>query len=143
VRDLRIYGITVAWVGAAALVAALPGAAASGTLVATLKEVPTTGQEGPGLALIFKLTSNGNKFSRLTSGTYTFVVNDQSKVLNFHLTGPGGAEVRTAGRGGRSRVATGVQWRGTATFVVRLRNGVYEYFSDPHASSIRGSFRVV
>ena len=98
--------------------------------MATLKDLRVRGQEGPGIALIFRLTYNGKRFKTLPAGTYKLVVNDQSRYLQFHLMGPG-VDIRT-----------GVQSTGRKTFTLRLRKGRYVYQSDPHATTFRGSFRV-
>jgi hypothetical protein len=126
-------------VGAALL--APPAAPASSALTATLKEVPYTGEFGTGYKLIFQLTRNNRPVTHLPVGTYTLVVDDQSKVLNFHLTRANGTEVRSLGVGG-TRIVTGVEKKEKRTFVVRLTRGTYVAFSDPHASSIRKTFRV-
>jgi hypothetical protein len=121
-------------IGALALVALLTavGAAASAPsgLVATLKDERVRGQEGVGIALVFKLTFNGKRVKTLPAGTYKLVVNDQSRYLQFHLMGPG------------VNISTGVASRGTRTFTLRLRAGRYVYQSDPHASTTRRSFTV-
>ena len=127
---------------AVALTLAAPlGAASQRTLTATLKEVPVVGQEGPGYKLVFLLTTNGKTVKSLPAGTYTLVVNDQSRVLNFHLTRANGADVRAIRPGGAARV-TGVEKKEKVTFSVRLTRGTYAAFSDPHASFIRKTFRV-
>ena len=85
---------------AVALTLAAPLEAASQrTLTATLKEVPVIGQEGPGYKLVFLLTSNGKAVKNIPAGTYTLVVDDQSRVLNFHLTRANGTDVRSIGPG--------------------------------------------
>ncbi|HEV2712413.1 MAG TPA: hypothetical protein VGU26_04885, partial [Gaiellaceae bacterium] len=94
--------------------------------MATLKDLRVRGQEGPGIALIFRLTYNGKRFKTLPAGTYKLVVNDQSRYLQFHLMGPG-VDIRT-----------GVQSTGRKTFTLRLRKGRYVYQSDPHATTFRG-----
>jgi len=122
------------FIGALAVVAVLTavGAAASAPsgLVATLKDERVRGQEGVGIALVFKLTFNGKRVNTLPAGTYKLVVNDQSRYLQFHLMGPG------------VNISTGVASRGTRTFTLRLRAGRYVYQSDPHASTTRRSFTV-
>lgn len=124
------------------MVTSQTNAAPSATLTATLKDVPVIGQEGPGIKLLFQLTSNGRKVARLPAGTYTLVVNDQSKVLNFHLTRANGTDVRSVGAGGGTRIITGVERKERRTFTVRLTRGAYAAFSDPHASFIRKTFQV-
>ena len=110
-------------------------------LTATLKDVPYVGEFGPGYKLVFQLTRNNRPVMRIPVGTYTLVVDDQSKVLNFHLTRANGTEVRSVGPGG-TRIVTGVERKEKRTFTVRLTRGTYVAFSDPHASSIRKTFKV-
>ena len=99
-------------------------------LVATLKDLRVRGQEGPGIALIFRVTYNGKRFRTLPAGTYNLMVDDQSRILQFHLMGPG-VDIRT-----------GVASKGRRTFTLRLRKGRYVYQSDPHATTFRGTFTV-
>ncbi len=97
-----------------ALVAALPAVAATPTL---------KGVVGPG----FTITMTKPK----QAGTYKLVVQDKSSIHNFHLTGPG------------VNVTTSVAAVGTKTFTVKLKAGkVYRFVCDPHASSMKGSFKV-
>jgi plastocyanin len=105
---------------AALVVAALPAQAATPTkLVATV---------GPGLTI--NLTKAGKKVRSLKPGRYTITVRDRSAVHNFHLRGPG------------LNKTTGVAAVGTRTWKVTLKRGTYRYVCDPHATSMKGSFRV-
>ena len=53
------------------------------------------------------------------------------RVHNFHLTAPG------------VNVKTGVSAIGSKTFTVTLKKGTtYRFVCDPHASSMKGSFKV-
>lgn len=122
-----ISGIAVAGM----LIVAVSAGSATPSLVATLKDEPVRGQEGPGIRLVFRLTFNGKRFRTLPAGTYKLVVNDQSRFLQFHLQGPG------------VNIWTGVEARGRKTFTLRLRKGRYYYQSDPHASTTRRSFTVI
>jgi hypothetical protein len=121
-----VIGVAVA---ALLLITGSAGANPAG-LVATLKDLRVRGQEGPGIALVFRLTYNGKRFKTLPAGTYKLVVNDQSRILQFHLMGPG------------VNIRTGVESKGLRRFTLRLRRGRYVYQSDPHASTFRGSFIV-
>ena len=106
-------------------------AATSFVLVATASTAPrrVVGTVGPGFTIGLKL--DGKKVTRLRAGgRYRFVVNDRSSAHDFHLIGPG-----------VNRVITGVAFRGTRSIVVTLRRGTYRFVCDPHASSMRGSFR--
>ena len=99
-----------------------------GTASAAPKAV--VGTVGPGFTISLKL--DGKKVTTLKPGVaYRFVVNDRSSSHNFHLKGPG-----------LSRVLTGVGYSGTKSVVLTLRKGTYTYVCDPHASQMRGSFRV-
>lgn len=105
---------------AAALVA--PGAAAAAN--------PTLhGLVGPGPS-IGLADASGGRVTQLEPGTYDLVVDDRSEEHNFHLTGSG------------VDVATDVEFVGTRTFTVTLAAGTYRFNCDPHASTMRGSFRV-
>jgi plastocyanin len=64
------------------------------------------------------------------AGTYKLVVADKSKAHNFHLIGPG------------VNVKTSVPFVGTKTFTIKLKEGTYRYVCDPHASFMKGSFKV-
>jgi len=105
-----------------ALVAALAVPVAHGA-TPTLK-----GSVGPGFTIT--LTKGGTKVSKLKAGTYRLVVADRAAIHNFHLRGPG------------VNKATGVGSSGTTTWTVKLKAGKYTYVCDPHASGMKGSFRV-
>jgi plastocyanin len=57
-------------------------------------------------------------------------VNDKATFHNFHLTGPG------------VNVKTSVAATGSKTFNVTLKKGTYRFVCDPHASQMKGSFKV-
>jgi len=57
-------------------------------------------------------------------------VDDQAKIHNFHLTGPGVEET------------TDVARTGPATWEVIFEAGEYTFVCDPHAGSMRGTFTV-
>ena len=80
------------------------------------------------LALSLKLA--GKKATKLKPTTYRFKVTDKSSIHNFHLTGPG------------VNVKTVVSQTGTKTFTVTLKKGTYRFVCDPHASQMKGSFKV-
>jgi plastocyanin len=106
----------------AALVAALAVPAAD---AGTAKLAATV---GPGFTIT--LTQGGKKVSSLKPGTYTITVADKSNIHNFHLTGPG------------VNKKTGVGFKGTQTWKVTFKKGTYKYVCDPHASFMKGSFKV-
>jgi plastocyanin len=102
--------------GAAALVAAV--GAGSALAAATLK-----GTDGPGFTITFSAKT-------VKAGKYKIVISDKSSIHNFHLTGPG------------VNKKTSVGATGTTTWMVTLKKGTYRYICDPHASSMKGSFKV-
>jgi len=98
----------------AMLVLALPAVAATPTYKGTV---------GPGFTI--KLAKKPTK-----AGKIKLVVADRSSIHNFHLTGPG-VDVKTS-----------VGETGTKTFTVTLKKGTYRFVCDPHASVMKGSFKV-
>jgi plastocyanin len=97
-----------------ALAAALPASAA----------VPTfRGTVGPGFTI--SMSKKPTKPGRIK-----VVVSDKATSHNFHLTGPG------------VNVRTSVPATGTKTFTITVKKGLYRFVCDPHATSMRGSFRI-
>lgn len=88
------------------------------------------GTVGPGFSIALK-TPSGAAVRTLRAGTYTVVVRDRSDAHNFHLRGRGVDKATTVGD------ATTKTWR------IKFAAGTYTYVRDPHASSMRGSLRVV
>jgi plastocyanin len=82
-----------------------------------------TGSVGPGFTI-----SMPKKPTK--AGKYTLVVSDKSSIHNFHLTGPG------------VNVKTSVAATGSKTFRITLKKGKYTFVCDPHASTMRGTFRI-
>jgi plastocyanin len=76
------------------------------------------------------LTQNGKAVKTLKAGKYTFVIKDTTSAHNFHLTGPG------------LNKATSVSGMATATWTITLKKGTYKFVCDPHASFMKGSFKV-
>ena len=108
-------------------------AAACVALVATASvsamSVPKlTGTVGPGFTITLKKGST--KVTRLKPGKYTIVVKDLASNHNFHLKGPGVDK------------KTSTPAKGTKTWTVTLKKGTYRYVCDPHASLMKGSFKV-
>jgi plastocyanin len=66
----------------------------------------------------------------MKAGRFTITIRDRGNIHNFHLRGPG------------VNKRTGVAATGTVMWTVRLRRGTYTFLCDPHASSMRGTFRV-
>ena len=106
--------------GAVALFAATAGHAATPTKL--------QGTVGPGFTITLKKA--GRKVTSVKAGTYTIIVADRSNIHNFHLRGTG------------VNKNSGVGATGTKTWRVTLRKGTYRYVCDPHASTMKGSFRV-
>jgi len=104
----------------AAVVAAPPAQPAPIKLTATV---------GPGFTI--NLTRAGKKVKTLKAGRYVITVKDRSSIHNFHLRGPGSVNKKT-----------GVSVTGTRTWTVTLKKGTYRYVCDPHATMMKGSFRV-
>ena len=77
-----------------------------------------------------KLRKNGVLVKTIKAGTYQIQIEDETAAHNFHLMGPG------------VNKRTSVPFVGKRTWTVTLRKGTYRYVCDPHASSMRGSFRV-
>lgn len=109
---------------AAALAAlAVPGRAdaADGHLAATV---------GPGFTIHLMNIDTGEAVIHLDPGTYVITVKDQSEEHDFHLQGPG------------VDMFTEVEFVGTVTWTVTLKDGKYTYKCDPHASVMHGAFTV-
>lgn len=82
---------------------------------------------GPGFSIRL-LGPNGQAVTQLDPGTYDIVVSDLSEEHNFHLQGPGVNET------------TSLEFVGTVTWTVSLRDGRYTYVCDPHSGQMQGSF---
>ena len=103
-----------------AALAAAPAQAAPTKLVGTV---------GPGFTIT--LTKGGKKVRTLKPGRYAITIRDKSAAHNFHLRGQGLNKMTTVG------AVT------TKTWTVTLKKGTYRYVCDPHASSMKGSFKVL
>jgi plastocyanin len=88
------------------------------------------GTVGPGFTI--SLTSGGKKVSTVKAGTYKVEISDKSSAHDFRLTGPG-----------VNRAVTSVSYVGKKSITVKLKKGTYRFVCDPHASTMKGSFRVV
>jgi plastocyanin len=97
-----------------------PPAPSVTTLIATV---------GPGRTISLR-TRSGRRVRQVRRGRYRVVVHDRSPTHNFHLRGPG------------LNKRTTVPFRGSRTWTVTLRRGIYRFVCDPHAVGMRGSFRV-
>ena len=115
----RIAALLVAAALAALALSAL-GQAATPRLV---------GETGPSFSI--EVTKGGKDVKTLKRGTYKIKVEDKSSMHNFHLFGPG------------LNKKTGVSFKGTRTWTIKLKKGKYTYQCDPHAANgMKGSFRV-
>jgi len=113
------------------LVTALVAAAAAlgATGVASSATPKLTGTVGPGFTITLK---QGQKpVKTLKAGRYTFVLSDKASIHNFALRGPG-----------LNRALTTVGFTGAKTVTLTLKRGTYTFYCQPHASSMRGTFRV-
>jgi plastocyanin len=104
-----------------ALAVTAPAGAALPKLVGTV---------GPGFTITLKRF--GKPLASLKAGTYSITVSDKSNIHNFHLRGPG-----------VNKQITAVGFVGTKTITVKLTKGVYRLVCDPHATTMKGSFKVV
>jgi len=86
------------------------------------------GTVGPGFTISLKY--EGKTAKTLKAGTYKVVVSDKSSIHDFHLTGPG------------VNKSTSVGGTGTKTWTLKLKKGTYKFVCDPHASVMKGSFKV-
>ena len=111
---------------AAGLVATL---ALAGPIGASSNVTKLTGTVGPGFTITLK--KGAAKVKTLKAGTYKITVNDKSNIHDFHLMGPG-----------VNKMITGTPFKGTKTVTVKLKKGTYRYVCDPHASAMKGSFKV-
>jgi plastocyanin len=100
-------------------------AGATPALAATKKLTGTVGPEET-----ITLTMGGHKVSSLKPGAYTIVVSDKATDHDFHLMGPGVNKATSVGSTGRT------------TWHVTLKKGTYRFVCDPHASFMKGSFKV-
>jgi plastocyanin len=64
------------------------------------------------------------------AGTHRIKIEDKAAIHDFHLVGPGVDK------------STSVSFVGERIWTVTLKPGTYSFFCDPHASSMRGTFRV-
>lgn len=86
-----------------------------------------TGKVGPKKTI--SLTKASAPVKTLKAGAYKLAVSDRSKTDNFHLSGPG------------VNKKTGVKFKGSASWTVRLRAGTYTFRSDA-TKKLRRTFKV-
>ena len=95
--------------------------------VASAADTKLTGIVGPGFSISL-VDAQGQPVTKLPVGEVDLTVDDRSSEHNFHLRGPG------------VDVTTGVEEIGQRIFTVTLRDGIYTFVCDPHASTMAGSF---
>jgi plastocyanin len=110
------------------LFAALAALALVAVVPAQAAVVKLTGTVGPGFTITLK--SGGKNVKTLKAGKVSLTVSDLSSAHNFHLTGPG------------VNKKTSVAKTGKTTWLLTLKKGTYRFVCDPHASSMKGSFKV-
>lgn len=91
---------------------------------------PLRAHTGPGFEIGLADATGADVKAIDTPGTYTFTIDDLSELHNFHLIGPN-VDRRTS-----------VEGMGTETWTLDLAAGTYNYFCDPHATIMKGSFTV-
>jgi plastocyanin len=87
------------------------------------------GEVYPNFKIEMKNSAN-RPLTTVKAGTYRIKIEDKASAHSFHLTGPGV---------NKSTTVPGV---GETIWTVTLKPGKYTFFCDPHASMMRGSFRV-
>lgn len=81
---------------------------------------------GPGAKISLRAVG-GSALSTLAAGSFAIVVSDRSATDDFRLVGPGVSK------------ATGVSFKGTVTWKLKLKAGRYTFRSDKHAA-LHGAF---
>ena len=107
------------------------GGTTGGTMATTTIKGTLNATVGPGFTITLKRPS-GVVVTSLKAGTWKIVVDDKSRVHNFHLTGPGSVNRATA-------VAKIIK----VTWTVTVKPGTYTYKCDPHPTSMKKTFKVI
>jgi plastocyanin len=87
------------------------------------------GEVYPNFKIEMKNAAN-KPLKTIKAGTYRIKIEDKSAIHDFHLVGPGVSR------------STSVAFTGERIWTVRLKPGKYVFMCDPHATQMRGSFRV-
>ena len=103
------------------------GAFTVGTVTTPPPATKLTGKVGPKKTI--SLTKGSSAVKALKAGAYKLNVSDLSKADNFHLSGP---DVNKK---------TGIRFRGSASWSVKLRAGTYTFRSDA-TKKLRRTFKV-
>ena len=85
------------------------------------------GTVGPGFTIT--LTKDGAPVTSLTPGLYFLTVHDRAANHNFHIIGPG-IDIEV----------TSVPFIGDETIGLKVKDGVFTYVCDPHATTMHGTF---
>ena len=114
----------------------MKGSFTAGTVTTTTTTTPTPAPTpaatkllaavGPGAKISLR-AADGSALSSLSAGSFSIVVRDRSATDDFHLAGPGVSK------------ATGVSFKGTVTWKLKLKAGRYTFRSDKHAK-LHGAF---
>jgi hypothetical protein len=94
------------------------------------KPTKLVGTVGPGMTISL-VNAAGNRVRTVKAGAAAVTVRDRSAAHDFHLVGPG------------VNRKTGVAFRGTRTWTVKLAPGTLRWFCDVHPRRLRGSAKVV
>jgi len=87
-----------------------------------------TGTVGPGFTITLK--KGTTKVRTLKAGRYTIRVTDKSTIHDFQL------------KGAIRKTITTVPFKGAKTVTVTLKRGTVTYYCAPHASTMKGTFKV-
>jgi hypothetical protein len=79
------------------------------------------------------LLPSGRLVTRITEGTYTFVIHDYSKFHNFAL----GSQTEN-----KRLFTTGIRWVGVKRYTLTLTPGNYAYACSAHFRTMNGTFVV-
>ena len=104
------------------------GGSGSAAITAKTRLVLTS---GPGFTITLR-TAAGKSVKTLKRGTYSVTVRDRSTMHNAHVVAPGFNRKTTVPFVGNKR------WK-----VKLAKVGTLRFLCDPHASSMRGSARIV
>lgn len=113
------------------LIGVMLGVAATGTAGTAKDKFQLKGEVYPNSAFKIEMeNAAGRKLRTIKAGRYRIKIEDEATIHNFRLKGPG------------VNKPTSVARRTETIWTVRLRRGKYTFQCDPHASTMRGSFRV-
>ena len=114
------------------LVAVVLALAGTGTSATAKKErFQLKGEVYPNSQFKIEMENKAGKdLKKIKAGTYRIKIEDRASIHNFHLKGPG------------VNKKTSIGGRTETIWTVRLKRGKYTFVCDPHASTMRGSFRV-